>query len=251
MSLPVRIEVMFASAVLSAALCFSTIQIKQVILRTRTEDHTLRVPGAAKRRVESDLAVFRATATYQASDSARGYQGLAAAVTRLQAALRERRGTAGQSDNLQLSAITVSEICQSEHCRTSGQLDRYELSQRIEIRSADLEGLARLSSDTAALVQAAALATPEIKLTVNEPEFIFTHLEELKLAVLADATRSAHERAAQLAGAASVQLGGVLSANLGDVEIRLPDQPGARYADDAASRKKDIVANVTVTYAIR
>ncbi|MFO0580423.1 MAG: SIMPL domain-containing protein [Polyangia bacterium] len=254
MSLTARIDVMFASAILGAALFFSTGQIQRVILRSRTDDQTIRVPGAAKRRVESDLAVYRAALTYQAADAGSGYKGLAAAVARLDRTLRTRRGPREElrgGETQQLSAVSVREVCQSENCRKTGTLDRYELTQSIEIRSPDLSGLTQLAADSASLVSQADLASPELKLEVRDIDYVFTRLEELKLEALAEATRNARERAAQLAAAAGVRLGPVLSAHLGDVEIRVPDQPSQRYADDATSRQKDIVSNVTVTFAIR
>lgn len=258
MSLTARIDVMFASAILGAALFFSTGQIQRVILRSRTDDQTIRVPGAAKRRVESDLAVYRAALTYQAADAGRGYKGLAEAVGRLDRALRARRSQRPEqreelrdTETQQLSAVSVREVCQSENCRKTGTLDRYELTQSIEIRSQDLSGLTQLASDSASLVLQADLIGPDLKLEVRDIDYVFTRLEELKLEALAEATRNARERAAQLAAAAGVRLGPVLSAHLGDVEIRVPNQPAQRYADDATSRQKDIVSNVTVTFAIR
>ena len=254
MSLTARIDVMFASAILGAALFFSTGQIQRVILRSRTDDQTIRVPGAANRRVESDLAVYRAALTYQAADAGSGYKGLAVAVGRLDRALRTRRGQHEDlhgSETQQLSAVSVREVCQSDNCRKTGTLDRYELTQSIEIRSSDLGGLTQLAADSASLVLQADLAGPDLKLEVRDIDYVFTRLEELKLEALAEATRNARERATQLAAAAGVRLGPVLSANLGDVEIRVPNQPAQRYADDATSRQKDIVSNVTVTFAIR
>lgn len=251
MSISIRIDVMFGSAVLAAALFFGTLHVQEAILRTRTDDHTIRVPGAAKRRVESDLAIYRATVSYQAAVSASGYQDLAEAMSRLEQALRSRRGKPPASESFQTSAIAVREVCQSDQCRRTGALDHYELSQSLEIRSPDLSGLGKLAGETSSLVQQAALTSAALKLEVREIDYVFTHLEELKLQALTEATRNARERAEQLAGAAGLRLGAVLSASLGDVEIRIPNQPEKRYADDASSREKDVVSNVTVTYSVR
>lgn len=244
-----RSDLIAASLIFGAALVLSTMQVQKVLLRIKTDDQTIRVPGAAKRRIASDVAVFRASLTAHASESSQGHQTLAAAVLRLRRVIAQRPVLG--AEQLTVGATAIHEICSSERCRESGTLDRYEMTLPLELRSRDLDAIARLTTDAASLVQQAELSGPGLKLEIRELAYHATRLEELKFEVLAEATRNARERANQLAGAAGVRLGAVLSASLGDVEIRVPDQPGQRYADDVASREKDVVANVTVTYALR
>lgn len=242
-----RAEIVFGCLALSAALFLSTLQIKNVILRVKTDDKTILVPGAAKRRVASDLALWRATLTAQAPESAKGYQTLAAALGRIRGHL-VRLGV--PAEELKAGSVSIREVCESKGCKDGGAVGRYEMSQPLEVRSRALPTMQRLVTSTAELVQAAALTGPELKFEARDLEFHFGRLEEMKFEVMAEAVRNARARAAQLAGAAGVSLGTVLSAQLGDVQTQLPDQPGQRYADDVASREKDIVANVMVRYAL-
>ena len=84
------------------------------------------------------------------------------------------------------------------------------------------------------------------------PSYIYTKLADLKIAMLADATKDATTRAQQIAGNSGSKLGPILDARMGVMQIN----PAHSYEtsdsgrNDTSSFEKEITAVVSARFAL-
>lgn len=85
------------------------------------------------------------------------------------------------------------------------------------------------------------------------PEYLYTRLADIRVAMLGEATRDARERAAVIATAAGSEIGAVRSARMGVFQItpRHSTEVSDYGINDVSSLEKDITAVVRVTFAVR
>jgi hypothetical protein len=115
------------------------------------------------------------------------------------------------------------------------------------VSGAIVDLIARISRDSGELVRQG------IELLSQPPEFLYTKLEELRLAMLASATADARKRAETLATESGSRLGRLLSARQGVFQITPAHSTEVTdYGrNDTTSRRESIEAVVTVRYAVR
>ena len=93
-----------------------------------------------------------------------------------------------------------------------------------------------------------------VPIHVDDPEFLVSTLETVKMSLIANATRNAHDRATEFAKTGGAQVGAMKSANQGAFYI-LPAQGGGSNDDYGGSYDKSTIAKVarvvvTIEYAI-
>jgi hypothetical protein len=236
-----------AAVTYSLALVTSVSLVNGVVLRIKTTDKTIQVPGAAKRRVKSDRIFWHGQLAVQSTTLEGGYLELAASLERLADAL-ERHGI--PRNDIEPGAVRTSEqYARDKEGRYMDKVLRYELVQPIEVTSTRLAPVARASQKTAELVSMAGLGTESVRFNASAPSYRYTRLEELKQEVLAEATQNARQRAHEIARVSGSQLRTLLTANLGDIRVVSPGSR-ERYSDDTSSVEKDVISDVTLTFRL-
>ena len=89
----------------------------------------------------------------------------------------------------------------------------YTLTQRVNIESTDVDKVEKLSREVAELI------TKGIELNASSPLYYYTKLSELKLQMLAEATKDGHNRAEKIAENSGSKVGKVLDATMGTFQI--------------------------------
>jgi hypothetical protein len=127
-----------------------------------------------------------------------------------------------------------------------GRVTSYSLTQSLEIRSTEVDRLSAVSRKVTQLINQG------IFLESNEPEYIYTKLAGLKVAMLADAARDARERAAQIVSSAGGKVGEMRSAEMGVMQVNAADadEVSGSGVNDTKSIDKDIFAVVHATFAL-
>jgi hypothetical protein len=122
----------------------------------------------------------------------------------------------------------------------------YRLSQLIEIRSDDIERIARLSSESITLIDEG------VVFTANSPEYIYTKAGEAKIEMLAEATKDARLRADQIASQGGRVVAQLRSAKMGVFQITPIHSLHATWEgiNDTSSLEKTITAVVTATFSM-
>ncbi len=167
-------------------------------------DQTITVTGSARKRIKSDLVIWRAAVSYQAPVLADAYRSLSESVPRVKSYLVGK----GIPEN----QITISSISsQTLHSKgangeESADIRGYSLRQELEVRSNDVDKIAQIAR------QATELINQGILIESQAPEYHYTKLGDLKIEMLAEAAKDAKTRAEQIAKSTGSSIGSVRSA---------------------------------------
>lgn len=208
-------------------------------------DQTIVVTGSARKRIKSDLVIWKAGVSYQAPVLADAYRSLSENVPRVKSYLIGK--------GIPESQITISSISsQTLHARTSdggedtGQITGYSLRQQLEVRSSDVDKIARIAREATELINQGIL------LESMAPEYHYTKLGEEKITMLAEAAKDAKIRAEKVAESTGSSIGSVRTARMGVLQITPADSNEVSDSgmNDTSSLEKDITAVVNVGFAI-
>jgi uncharacterized protein len=207
-------------------------------------DQTITVTGSARKRIKSDLVIWKAGVSYQAPVLADAYRSLSENVPRVKAYLVSK----GVPEN----EITISSISsQTLHVRDSdgqdtGQISGYSLRQELEVRSHDVDKIAKIAREATELINQGIL------LESMAPEYHYTKLGEEKITMLAEAAKDAKARAVKVAESTESSIGSVRTARMGVLQITPADSNDVSDSgmNDTSSLDKDITAVVNLSFEI-
>jgi len=134
----------------------------------------------------------------------------------------------------------------NEKGNDTNEIEGYILAQEIEVRSGDVVKVTDVSR------QATELIEKGLEVISQSPEYFYTKLPELKLAMLSEATDNAKKRAESMAKASGNKIGSIRSARMGVFQIT----PVNSYdvsdwgMNDTTSLEKKVNAVVNVEFAI-
>jgi uncharacterized protein len=209
------------------------------------KNDVIEVTGSARRAIVADLGIWTASVTVQSPTVAGSYGEVSAYGDRVRAWLKGR----GLPD----SVITVRPIettrmmVVNSDGQETGQIAGYKLSQSLSVRLNDPRAIEKLARE------AGALAGQGIPLEAMSPQFLYTKLAELRIAMMGEATADARARADVIGKAAGSTVGNVRSANTGVVQItpRFSTEVSDYGMNDVTSIEKDITTVVKVTFALK
>lgn len=210
----------------------------------RRAGDAVEVTGSARRPIRSDFVVWRVSTASQGPTLQDAMGGLQGNSQRIRAWLRSR----GVPDD----AVTMQPVETEPMYRMldsgvmTGDLMGYRLTQRFEVRSADVDGMTALSQRSSELINEG------VPVVASAPEYLFTQLDSLRVEMLSAATEDARRRAEAIATSAGAEIGGVRSARMGVFQItpRNSTQVADYGINDTSSLEKDITAVVRVTFAM-
>jgi len=186
----------------------------------RQADRLVSVKGISEREVKADLVLwplrFVATgdelATVQAKSRADA-----------DAVRRFLTGAGVPGDAIEVQGIEVTDVLANAY--RSGPTDsRFIVAQTLMVRSTDVDRIASVSQRLGELVDAGVVLSSE---GGGGPYYLFTKLNEVKPAMIAEATKRAREGAEQFAADSGSRVGGIHRANQGLFQILARDDtPG-------------------------
>jgi len=239
-----RLATLLAAVVLAVALVLSTMIGGWFFVKGKRGDQTITVTGSARKRIKSDLVIWRAGVSYQASTLAEAYRSLSESVPRVKAYLVGK----GIPDN----QITVSSISsQTLHAKgndgeESAEITGYSLRQELSVRSNDVDKIEKIAREATELINQGIL------IESLPPEYQYTQLGNLKIEMLAEAAKDAKVRAQQIAQSTGSSIGSVRTARMGVLQITAADsnQVSDTGMNDTSSIDKDITAVVNIGFAV-
>ncbi len=234
---------LLAGLFLAAGLCFTS------ILFTRTwtklhESQVIDVTGSARKNVQSDLAIWRASFAAEDVDLLGAHEKLKADLVKVDTFLRAK----GVKE-ITLQPVQIREIT----TRVKGDDDEpvtkrigYRISQRLEIKSSDIATTTRLGTESAALLEQG------IALVSDGLEFIYTKASEVKIEMMAEATKDARARAEQIAGQGGRSIKELRTARMGVVQINPLYSSATSWEgnNDNSSFEKTITTTVSATFSL-
>ncbi|MDQ3821395.1 MAG: SIMPL domain-containing protein [Acidobacteriota bacterium] len=233
-----------AGFALAVALVLSSIVLGWSFVHTKKSDQTITVTGSAKKRIKSDLVVWKAGVSYQAAHATDAYKSLTDAVPRIKQYLISK----GVPENeITISAVSSTALHgKDKDGNESSEINGYSLKQELEVRSNDVDRIAKISREATELI------SQGILLESNPPEYYYTKIADLKIEMLAAASKDAKQRAQQIASSTGSSIGSVRSAKMGVMQITAADSNdvSGEGINDTSALEKDITAVVNVSFAV-
>ena len=233
-----------AAVVVAVALVVSTVIGGWFFVKGKRGDQTITVTGSAKKRITSDLVVWKSAISYQAPVLSEAYRSLSEAVPKVKAYL--------VSKGIPENQITVSAISsQTLHAKNSDGIDTseingYSLRQELSVRSTEVQKIAQIAREATELINQGIL------IESMAPEYLYTKLGDLKIEMLAEAAKDAKVRAEQIAQSTGSSIGSVRTARMGVLQITAADsnEVSDYGMNDTTSLEKDITAVVNIGFAV-
>jgi hypothetical protein len=215
--------------------------------RGRAADRFVTVKGVSEREVRADLAIWPVRVVAADNDLARAHAALQGSIQRILAFLA-RQGI--DTNQTQLQDFSVSDAFTNQYAGKERVGTRYVIRQTIVVRSTKPDVVMTASQRVAELVSAGVvLSSGDEYRGGGGPTFVFTGLNALKPAMIAEATARAREAAQQFARDSRSDLGGIRMASQGVFEI-LPRDEAPGIAEQSQIVKRLRVVS-TVEYFLK
>ena len=229
---------------IALAVLLSSIVLAWAYTSNKKSDQTITVTGSARKRIKSDLVIWRAGVSYQAAHATDAYKSLTDSVPRIKQYL--------VSKGIPENEITISSVSSTtlhgkdNDGNETNEITGYSLRQELQVRSADVDKIERVAREATELI------SQGILLESGAPEYYYTKLADLKIEMLAEASKDAKVRAQQVASSTGSQIGSVRQARMGVMQITAADSNEVSDSgiNDTSSLNKDITAVVNVSFAV-
>jgi hypothetical protein len=231
-----------------------------VYLSVKLEPKALAVTGSARKAIVSDLVTWSGTVTAKDPNLIKAYDALKTGSDKVKDYLL---GNGIPESEITLSAITTTRRLHQEIVPnpapssgsppaapiviTTDKVDMFTLTQSISISSTNMAKVPMVSRGVTSLIKEG------VEIDSNSPGYHYTKLSELKINMLADATKDATTRAEQIVNNAHGRLGKLVEARMGVMQIN-PKGVSATSAEgnnDTSSYEKEITAIVSVKFEVK
>lgn len=130
---------------------------------------------------------------------------------------------------------------------TTGEIEYYNLSQNIIVKSNDVQKIKEISTDITNLINKG------IDLNVYNPQYFYSKLSDMKVEMLEDATADAKNRASAMLKATNNKVGKIQSVNMGVFQITPVDSTSVSDMgiSDTSTIEKKITSVANVTFRIK
>ena len=212
--------------------------------KSRKGDEVITVTGSARKRIKSDLVVWSAGVTYQAATLADAYRQLAENVPRVRQYLI---GKGIPENEITISSISTTTLRKTdENGQETADILGYSLRQQLEVRSTDVDKIARIAREATELINQGIL------IESNTPLYYYTKLGDLKIEMLGEAAKDAKTRAERIAASTGNSIGTVRTAKMGVMQITAADSTEVSDGgiSDTSTIDKDITAVVNIGFAV-
>jgi uncharacterized protein len=229
-------------------------------LTVKLEPKTLAVTGSARKAITSDLVTWSGTLNVSDPELVKAYDGLKAASDKVKAFLV---ASGIPESDITFSAIATERRYKQEMVTapppgpgvaappptfvTTDKVEKYTLTQGVSISSTDMTRVPAVSRTVTSLIKEG------VEIDSEAPRYLYTKLSELKINILAEATKDATSRAEQIINNANGRLGKLVEARMGVMQVN-PKGVSATSAEgnnDTSSLEKEITAVVSVRFEVR
>jgi len=206
----------------------------------RSSDDTINVVGMATKRFDSDIVKWRITIGRNTglNDISHGYSLIQNDLQFLKKLFTEK--------GFQEKELTIQPINTLPNYSREGQISGYNLQQGIFVITSNISAVEDIALNPAALIDQG------IILQNSNLEYFYSRLSDIKMELLAEATKDAQKRAFEIAQNSSVHLGNVTSLRVGVFQIT---EPFSTEVSDygmysTLTKQKDITVTVRASFKI-
>lgn len=237
-----------ASGVLAAGIALAGLFIGDGMVAMKAAERSVAVKGLAEREVESTLALWNVGFTVTGRDLAEAQEKLAADAETLTQYLVGQGITA---EEITQGALKVADRFANQYQHNSGGAEgRYILSTQLKVRSPNIAAVQKASRAIGRVVREAGVVLGTPDQYGCDLRLIFTGLNAIKPAMIAEATRDARKAAEQFAKDSGTAVGAIRSASQGYFSVSSRDgsdlnSDSSCDAETSAVKKVRVVTNIT------
>jgi len=230
-------------AILGFSMIVSTFIFSGTWRKIKSENQTITVTGSAKQVIVSDLGVLRGTLSVEAATALEAYRLLQAQKPILMEYFKTK-GFSGDKVNVQ-TISSFPNYSFNQQGQNTG-IRSFSASQTIDISSSDVQLIKAMSIEISSLVERG------VNFQVNQPEYYYTKIGDIKIEIQAAAAKDAMIRGERIAKATGRELGTLKSARMGVLQIT-PENSNLTSdygVNDVSSIRKEIIAVVNANFEI-
>jgi hypothetical protein len=229
-----------AGATIGASLIFS----KGFLSVTKFMREQITVTGSAQKQIKSDYVVWSGSFSRRELTMADAYKKLQEDLGVVKQYLVSQGIGEGEILVSQISTETVYK--KNEKGNDTNDIIGYKLSQSAEIRSTDVDKIARISRESTGLINQG------VEFYSGSPDYSYMKLDELKVEMLAKATENAKQRAENMVKATGNKIGFMRSAKMGVFQITPVNSTEISDwgVNDTTSLEKKVTAVVNASFSI-
>lgn len=216
-----------------------------VIQFQKLQAQAITVTGSASQKVTSDLATWNAGVETRNPNIKAGYAKLESDAK----IIKEFLISNGiKEDEIEFSPVnSYAMYKRTANGYETNYIDGYRLSQSLSVTSKDIEKISNISKSVAVLID------KNVELSQNNVQYFVSNLDDLKIAVLAEATKNAKSRAESMVKSTHGRIGVMNSAKMGVFQI-VPEN-STEVSDyginDTRSIEKKVIAVVNATFTVK
>jgi hypothetical protein len=226
---------------LGASLMIAALIFGIFFYSARSSDDTINVVGMATKRFDSDIVKWRITISRNTglNDVSSGYSLIQNDLQFLKKLLAEK--------GLQEKELTIQPINTLPNYSREGQISGYNLQQGVFVITSNISAVEDIALNPTALIEKGVI------LQNSDLEYFYSKLSDIKLELLAEATKDAQKRALEIAKNSDVHLGNVTSLRVGVFQIT---EPFSTEVSDygmynTRTKQKDITVTVRASFKIQ
>ena len=234
--------------IFSVSLLVSVYFITNTINNRNAAKNVIEVTGIAERDIESDLIVWNAKLTIKNNDLISGYAQMKAKSIEIDSFLTSQGIAKTDINLLGVEVIDESDPKPAINGPKSKTKSSYSLSQTITISSKEI---AKAENAIKRMPEIISEGTQIISYT---PEYYFTRLTDLKLSLLANASRDGLLRAKAIADNGGASIGKLVNSTMGAFQIanqNTTDKNCSVKNITTTSRMKTISISVKMKYQLK
>jgi hypothetical protein len=244
--LPARVVVSLrAGAVLAIANVICVLIFSWAWMHVRSESKSISVTGSAKKLIQSDLIVWRTKVFVNDAELVAAYKRLEQGV--------EKTLTYLKSKGISEKELTVSSVwlkknyVKNDKGNDTDKISSYDMIQTVEVTSVNVQHVAEVARKITELLEQG------VQVDSEAPEYHYTRMADLKITMLAEATKDATTRAQQIAANSQGKLGNILDARMGVMQINAlhENEASGSGVNDTTSFEKEITAIVSAKFALK
>ena len=226
---------------IAAGLVISSAIVSYTLNRVAINKQSVVVKGLAEKQVSADQARWQITVRGAGQSVQEAFSAMRANRPKVTDFFKEQGFTDEQVEAGREMFDTVYRT--DTEGRQTNEVEQYVANQTLRVRSNDVKRVAD------AVAKIVSLQEQGLPIDVESPEYLVSTLEKVKMSLIADATRNAHDRANEFAKTGDSKVGAMKSATQGAFYI-LPAEGATNDAEYGGTYDKttiDKVARVVVT----
>jgi len=218
--------------------------VGQGFVEARQGDRLVAVKGLAEREVRADTALWPIRFVATGDELA----PLRAEIARAETSVRDFLAGHGiTEESVQVLALEVNDL-RAEPYRSGPIESRFIVAETLMVRSTEVAAVAEAASSLADLLADGVVIASNFGPAGSQPSYLFTGLNDLKPAMIAEATANARAAAQQFADDSDSRLGPIRTASQGVFQILPRDQAAGINPDSQIDKLVRVVS--TLNYAL-